>query len=322
MYNIYEMIKELVKELRKTKQKVYIQTHDFPDPDAVASAFGLQTYLSMNNIQTKIVYCGVIQRYALKMMISSLEMKIYHESELSIDENDLIIIVDGCKWSKNVTDLPGFEIAIIDHHIVKEPDDVPYIDIRDTYGACSTIITGYYKDDSLKIPPAVATTLMIGIGRDTELLTRKVTANDIDAYHYLHPFADIIMVNSFLRNNIQLSDFEYFSRSIKNLNVFNALGWCYFEEGCETNLMGILGDFLLSAHEIEFTILLAKNNEQISISIRNENHKWDAAKVIKMITKDIGAGGGHKEMAGGVIFSTKDFKISPIIDKVLSYLND
>lgn len=316
------MIDELVKELIKSEKKVFIQTHDFPDPDAIASAFGLQCYLSEYNIDSNIVYCGNIQRDALKNMINKLNITIHKSDDIIIDKNDLIVIVDGCKWSKNVTDLPGFEIAVIDHHIVKEPDDVPFIQIDEELGSCSTIITSYFMDKNAEIPVSVATALKIGISRDTDLLTRKVTDLDIDAFHYLYKYAENDLVNSLLRNNIQLSDLKFFNQTISDLKTLDSVAWYYFPDGCETNLMGILGDFILSAQEINLSLLFANNNGSISVSIRNENPNWSAADTVRLITKSIGAGGGHKEMAGGVIFSSEKFSIEDVMDKVLGNLSD
>lgn len=316
------MIKDLLKRLKENKHNLYIQTHDFPDPDAIASAFGLQSFLKLHNIHSTIVYKGEVQRDALKTMINKLNIKLFKSSEVKISSEDLIIIVDGCKWSKNVTDLPGFEIAVIDHHIVKEPEDVPFIEIREEIGACSTIITEYFSGNGIEIPNECATALMVGISRDTDLLTRKVTENDIEAYHFLYKYADNSTVNSLLRNNIQLSDFAYFSDTIKNLQTHNNIAWLYFENGCDTNLMGILGDFILSAQEIEFSIIFAKNGDSISISIRNENENWSGDEVARLITKGTGAGGGHLQMAGGVIFNHSDFSLEQTMDTIHSYLND
>lgn len=316
------MIDDLIKKLNKSPNRIYIQTHDFPDPDAIASAYGFQNYLSIKGIESKIVYSGDIQRDALKNMIKKLDIELYKSCEIKISPMDLIIIVDGCKWNKNVTDLPGFEIGVIDHHIVKNPDDVPFLEIRDEIGACSTIITEYFSKENLPVDKNCATALMVGISRDTDLLTRKVTQNDIDAYNYLYKFADNTAVNSLLRNNIQLSDLIYFSESIKNLQTRGKLAWLYFENGCDTNLMGIIGDFILSTQEIEFSIIFAKNANSISISIRNENEEWNGAEIIKKITEGIGAGGGHLQMAGGVIFKSENFSLKTIMEGVERELFD
>ena len=38
--------------------KVYLQTHNFPDPDALASAFGMQVFLRAHGVESTICYSG------------------------------------------------------------------------------------------------------------------------------------------------------------------------------------------------------------------------------------------------------------------------
>lgn len=44
------------------REHVYIQTHNFPDPDAIASAYGLQRLLKTRGIRATICYKGKIDR--------------------------------------------------------------------------------------------------------------------------------------------------------------------------------------------------------------------------------------------------------------------
>ena len=49
-------IDEMLKSIRN--KHVYIQMHNFPDPDAIASAFGLQYLLRAKGFASTIVYKG------------------------------------------------------------------------------------------------------------------------------------------------------------------------------------------------------------------------------------------------------------------------
>ncbi len=51
-------------------RRVFIQTHNFPDPDAIASAFGLQVLLEKFNITTIICHHGCVERAATANMIA------------------------------------------------------------------------------------------------------------------------------------------------------------------------------------------------------------------------------------------------------------
>ena len=54
------MKKELIQLLKG--KNAYIQTHDFPDPDALATAFALQEYLRYYEIEATICECDSYAR--------------------------------------------------------------------------------------------------------------------------------------------------------------------------------------------------------------------------------------------------------------------
>ena len=80
----------------------------------------------MKGITSYLIYEGVVQRDSLLEMMRELDIPIKAAKEYPIKEADKIIIVDGCKGNKNVTDLIGDEVAVIDHHETESPDDVKY----------------------------------------------------------------------------------------------------------------------------------------------------------------------------------------------------
>ena len=273
------IISSLIESL-KDENEVYIQTHNFPDHDSVASAFGLQFILKYFGINSHIIYEGEIQRDSLSEMIKSLGIVINHNELHNLNDDHKIIIVDGCKGNKNVTDLTGEEIAVIDHHQVNSPDDVRFIDIRSDYGACSSIIHSYFRELNIPVPGEIATALMIGIDMDTLQLTRNESIYDLEAYYHLYKISDIRLKNSILRNYIQTKDLKFYKILLDKLQIKNGTAYCYFKEGCNQNLLGILGDFLLALEEVDFVILCAKNNDVINFSLRSERPEWNAAKII------------------------------------------
>ena len=307
-------------EFVKNEEFIFIQPHNYPDHDAVASAYGLQYLLSTFDIKSYIIYEGDIQRDSLKSMIEEFNIIIKHSAEYELKQEIMIINIDGCKGNKNITDLVGDEIAVIDHHEVSSPDDVRFIDIRPDYGACSTIVFDYFTEFGIEISQEVATVLMIGINMDTALLTRGVSAADINAYANLYNISDIHLQNKILRNFIQTRDLSFYKFAIDNFKEIDEIGFCYFPDGCNQNLLGILGDFFLALEEIDFVILCAKNDDQINFSIRNEKEQWNAAMIIQDVLKGIGFGGGHMDMAGGIIKNVSLFNKEEILNKFVTEL--
>lgn len=280
---------------------VYIQTHNFPDHDAVASAYGLQVLLKHFNMSSRLVYEGEINRSSLSRMIHSLGIDIRHISGYGMEKKHKVIIVDGCKGNNNVTDLIGDEIAVIDHHEVLAPDDVPYSDIREECGACATIIYSYFRELGVSVPRDAATALMLGITMDTSHFIRGACREDLDAYAALFTAADVALVNTIARNDVSYGDLRFYEYAFENLEVSDRFGFVFFPRGCGKNLLGIISDFILALDEVDFVVLCAANDGVVNLSVRSERPEWDASVIVRRVLEGIGFGGGHSDMAGGII---------------------
>ena len=64
--------KKLIDLLRG--HRVFIQTHNFPDPDALASAQGLKVFLRAHGIDSVICYEGNIEKISTRKMIDKFEI--------------------------------------------------------------------------------------------------------------------------------------------------------------------------------------------------------------------------------------------------------
>lgn len=307
--------------LIRDEDYIFIQTHNFPDPDAVASAFALQELLAYYRIDSHLIYEGDIQRRSLAIMISDLQIDIRPSYQHPIQPEHKIILVDGCKGNKNVTDLIGNEVGVIDHHENCDPEDVPFCDIRPEYGSCSSIIYSYYLEAGLSISSQVATAMLVGINIDTDRLTRHVSSADLIAHSALFPIADQDQVGTLLRNQIEMTDLAHFRYLLDHLSLHGSFGFCYFPDGCDQNLMGILSDFVLSIHEIGFVALCARNGNQVQFSVRSEVERWNTAAVIHHVLQGVGYGGGHVDRAGGVIPDLSLFEVEQIHHRFLAALD-
>ena len=63
---------ELVTQINR--EHVYIQTHNFPDPDAIACAYGLSELLKAKGIDAEICYKGSIDRTVTAKMVRLLNI--------------------------------------------------------------------------------------------------------------------------------------------------------------------------------------------------------------------------------------------------------
>lgn len=316
-------IKKLIIKLQNYKG-VFIQTHNFPDHDAIGTAYGLQQFLLYFDIKSKIIYDGEITRNSLQLMIDRLNINVYHVSQINNTEfkDYALIIVDSCSTNKNIKIVDDVNlIGIIDHHSTccNFKKNNLFFDVRTNYGACSTIIYTYFKKYKFKINPLVATALLIGICIDTANLMRHVSKNDLEAYYKLFQIANVDLFQSIIRNNIEISDLKFYKKAIDNVIFEKNLAFCYIDEECSPSLLGILSDFFLSLDEIEFVMVCAKYNQKIIFSLRSEKAEWNAASIIQKLLKINGAGGGHHNMAGGAILN-KNFNYKLFFNELKSLL--
>ncbi len=280
---------------------VYIQTHNFPDPDAIAAAYGLQKLLKKYHINSTLCYDGAIDIISTKRMVSMLDIEIVNSNKITdMTKDDYIIIIDGQKYNANFTDLPGNEVACIDHHPTYIPCEYIFSDIQ-MVGACSTIVASYYKELKIKPSKNVATALVYGIKMDTADFIRGGTTFDSDMFAFLYPKCDISKIMRLYSNVMQIRDLKAYSTAINNIHIFEKCGFAFLDFECPDALIATISDFILSLEEVEIAVVYSKRNEGLKFSTRSEIERIDAGKMINRALAGYGSGGGHKTMAGGVI---------------------
>lgn len=300
---------DLIKILN-CKKNVFIQMHNSPDPDAIATAFALKELLNIKGIESTICYRGQIVKYSTLRMIELLDISIFlFEDENNINEDDYIILVDAQKGNSNITKLGGCEVACIDHHPIFVHNNYMYKDIRWDIGACSTILASYYIENNMKISENVATALLYGIKMDTLDLSRGVHDLDLDMFYYLYKLANKTKLAGIQRNTLEYSDLTAYSSAIKNIRIYNNIGFINVGFHCSDVLLACISDFIMSLKEVNFVVVYCEKEKGIKISIRNESEDLDAGIIINRALKGYGDGGGHRTMAGGIIPSENIVKI-------------
>lgn len=283
---------------------VYIQTHNFPDPDAIASAYGLSVLLKNYGISSSICYRGKIERYSTNGFVNSLGIKMMNiESASSLNPNDEIILVDSQKGNTNIIDTDGDEIICIDHHPTFENSKnviYRFSDIRPELGACSTIIADYYIENNIPINTKVATALIYGIKSDTMGLSRGVNAKDVEMYYHLFNLADSKILQSLEHCSIKFDDLKAYGNAINSIKVFNNVSFANTGSDCPEALIATISDFMLNLIEVNFSIVYSLKKEGIKLSVRSAG-EYDAGKLTNIALEGIGGGGGHASMAGGFV---------------------
>ncbi|MCR5685772.1 MAG: DHH family phosphoesterase [Lachnospiraceae bacterium] len=311
------------------EHKVYIQTHNIPDPDAIGSAFGLQRLLSHYGITADICYDGDIDKLSSSKMLDMFNITMYADQDIADDmkEEDYIICVDSQKNAGNITDLKGDEIAAIDHHPTSSASaEVKYLykDVR-IVGACCTLITGYYQTLGITPEPEVATALLYGIKMDTLQFSRGIKDEDIQAFGFLNPLVDQAKLTKLEMNNIEFSDLKSYGAAIENVQVFDFLGVSFIPFACPDAMVSIVADFILSLIEVDVAVIYCERPDGLKFSVRSERENVHAGELIAKALNGVGGGGGHASMAGGRIPASNvhllgDFKNNSITERFIKAL--
>lgn len=290
----------LVERLDRTLP-IIVQAHDFPDHDAVATAFALATLLEGRGFRVRLCYGGTIQSESLRDAIAALEIEITSVAETTIPPEAQLIVVDGFAGNSNMTGVPGRLMGVIDHHPPPWPPDCEFADIRAGYGSCSTILFEYYRDAGVEISDRVATALLTGVMMDTAFMTRGVSAMDLDAFDFLFRRGDWRLAARLLRNSLSLSDLAAFRQAIDVCVVARDFGFIALPGEYSPEVMALIGDFFTGLREVHFVVVVSGDRDEYRFSVRSEDNERPCDVIIHRAIHGIGSGGGHMHMGGGSI---------------------
>ena len=306
--------------ISKIKQKhVYIQMHNFPDPDAIASAFGLQELLKYRRIPATICYKGKIERYSTEKMCQLLAIEIENIEDITdeLDDSDEVILVDAQKGNTNIINIAGDEIICIDHHPTFEQQEYQFADIRPDVGACASIIAQYFLENDIPMNKRVATALAFGIRMDTKNLSSGVSKLDMEMLYQMFDLCDQNVIHNLENSNLYFEDLLAYSKAIYSIKVYDNVSFADTGRDCPEGLIASVSDFMLALVEVTFSIVYSRKSDGIKLSVRSEGSKLDAGKVIREALEGIGNGGGHAEMAGGFVpFTGSDEEADLMIKEI------
>ncbi len=296
--------------------KVWIQTHNFPDPDAIASAYGLQQFLLYHGVDSEICYTGMVDKISVTKMFSTFNIDASLVEHSEINESDYVVLVDGQKYNANLTDIPGDEVAVIDHHKTVYPCEYLYKDVR-IVGSCATLIAEYYKESNTPMSDTVATVLSYGLKMDTDSMNRGVTKLDIEMMEYLFDKTDQDLVKALYSNDMELQDLRAYGAAIENIQIFGAVGLARIPFNCPDALIAMVADFIMRLEQVTLAIIYSEREDCLKFSIRCEDPNVHAGDMTREALKGIGDGGGHFSMAGGIIPNENRIDDRSIEDKTI-----
>jgi nanoRNase/pAp phosphatase (c-di-AMP/oligoRNAs hydrolase) len=295
---------------------VLVQTHDFPDHDAVGAAYGLRELLRRGGFNAEIV-CGTgIQSISLAAMIARLNVTMTTFDSVSADQDFQTIVVDGSPAGGTVKKTAGTLVGVIDHHPSRAALSCPFEDIRTGAGACSSIIWTYWRDEHEIPDRATATILLAGIQLDTDFLSRRVSRTDLDAHYGLFFLGDCELAHEVVRISLSLDQLTEIGKAFISFRTRDSIIVAELRGDYSGELLSVLADFLLRLREITFTVVIADGPTDTRLSARTRDRNLDAGAIIRKVLEGKGSGGGHPHMAGGYFSRGKYPGAGPILEEI------
>lgn len=286
--------------------RIVIQCHNDPDADAIASGFGIWTYLQANGKQARLIYGGrnPVRKSNLVRMVERLEIPVEHVRTLE-EEPDLLLTVDCQPGERNVERLSGKKLAAIDHHITRKESLSRLWDreIRDNYGACATIVWDLLRREKycVKENKPLAVALYYGLFMDTCKLQEICQIKDRAMRDDLESAFD-------QKDRTKIEEFKTHNLSAEELMIVGqALGACETHkekryaitqaDSCDPNLLGIISDQMLEVDTVDTCIAYCMLPGGAKLSIRSCSEAVRASDLASYLT----GGGGHGKKAGGFL---------------------
>ena len=264
-----EELQQTLERHRGDRQLVLLQ--DFPDPDALSSAWAYQLIAKQYNIQCDLVYAGTLshQENIALVKLTGLPAKRWgvqtlKDKDLSVYQGCVLIDNQGttCQLMASVQQAGIPITVVIDHHSIQQDFAPEFVDIRPSTRATATILTQYLQAGLLKLDSGLnehvkcATALMHGLRSDTNRLM-QAQEEDFLAAGYLSRFYDAQLLNAVLQAYRSKRVMDVIERSLTNRVVQNnfsiaGVGYLRYED---RDAIPQAADFLVTEENVHTAVV-------------------------------------------------------------------
>lgn len=281
-----------------------ILPHDNPDPDALASAATLR-YIAktLTGKDAAIALGGFVGRAENRAMVRYLNIPLVPVADLPLrDPSTVIALVDTQPGRLN-NSLPEDvrPSIVIDHHPqYSSMTQIPFADMREGYGATSTILTEYLMDKRLRVETKIATALFYGIMAETQDLGREASDPDMAATHFLYPHTNKRRLAKIENARVPREYFAAFRQAIQSAVIYDRCVISILGDIRYPDMVAEMADFLLRLDEVDWAAAIGRYDEHLYVSLRTTNRDVNAGDLLQRVLGSNHAG-GHDMIAGGRI---------------------
>jgi nanoRNase/pAp phosphatase (c-di-AMP/oligoRNAs hydrolase) len=317
-----EVLRQTLEQHQGERQLIILQ--DFPDPDALSSAWAYKLITEKFDIQCDIAYAGTISHQENIALVRLTGLPVQRWTSQTAKSKDLSIyqgcvLIDNQGTTSQLLDLTKQAgvptTVIIDHHSIQDGVKAEFADIRPNVRATATILTQYLQAGLLNLDSSTsehikcATALMHGLRSDTNRLM-QAQEEDFLAAAYLSRFCDAQLLNAVLQTSRSKQVMDVIERSLKNRSVYNnftiaGVGYLRYED---RDAIPQAADFLVTEENVHTAVVYGilhdedKDLDVVIGSLRTTKITLDPDEFIKEAFGQDAQGrffGGGRSLAGG-----------------------
>jgi len=288
-----ERLRELFKVFN-SKDKVLITI--CADPDSLASAMALKRLLWRRVQGVTITHFNEINRFDNLTMIRLLKIPVVKLQGIRPSNFSKIVLVDSQPNQSESFAALNYD-AIIDHHPLSEKLQASFVDIRPQYGATATIMTEYLRAAKIRPSKSLATALIFAIRVDTGNFQAGVTGEDVKAFRYLFPHADMNLLRKIELADMRLEDLKYFRLALENKEIIRGKIFSHLGQVESPDNLVLVADFFMRLHEIAWVVVSGVYRKTLVVVIRNDGLRKDAGTWANRAFSRLGSAGGRRSRA-------------------------
>ena len=284
-------------------RKVVILPHDNPDPDSLASAAALR-FLVAHHLRKSatIGVRGIIGRSENRRLAAALDVPLTPVERVFRDFKGYVVLVDTQPGRANNALPAGLNpVAVIDHHPSwADYSAVPFVDLREDYGATATIVTAYLQEAETSIEARIATGLFYGISSETQHLGREARPADIMACQFLYPYVNKRLLGEIEHPRLSREYFRMVGEAVYNAVLCGDVVVTLLPAAPYPDAVAEAADFLVRLDTAAWALCLGLYEGFLYLSVRARDPHASAGLLLASLLPS-GAAGGHGMVAGGRI---------------------
>lgn len=286
-------------------ENVVVVTHDNPDPDAIASGWGVHVLVRERlGRPVRLVAGGAIIRAENLRMLELLKPPIELVGTLETSRESAAVLVDCQPAGVNhlLTSSQLKPTAVLDHH---QPGGdrvrARFTDIRPKMTATATIVAQYLREQSIDPRPELATALVYALRTDMQAAQTTFCPADHHAFAWLMHRVDHKKLSDIENAPLTPEYYADLALALQNTFTYGDVALCFLPRASGPEIIAEVADLLIRRQGIRRVLCGAVVGGSVLLSVRTAADDGDASALLQHTVDGMGYGGGHRHRAGGKI---------------------